>query len=220
MSQELLVCLQFALFFLCIVARADGLISPEGLSAKCFIRSHLWLQHKNSLFVFLAGMYGKTSLPVSHVSLLHFCLMLLASLGLVWQEFTAERSHQSTLMIKSSGLLMLCPVLCNSWVCSQWVILAHVLTGIFNLCGISGMMQAGEGCLCLSQASFTPTVLALDVCLIWGWLSLADLYLAMATENKSMLILLDLSTVLDVIDNEVLLTCGNGRRPSSSLTFS
>lgn len=29
----------------------------------------------------------------------------------------------------------------------------------------------------------------------------------MATENKSMLILLDLSTVLDVIDNEVLLTC-------------
>lgn len=33
----------------------------------------------------------------------------------------------------------------------------------------------------------------------------------MAIENKSMLILLDLSTVLDVIDNEVLLTCLQSR---------
>lgn len=69
-------------------------------------------------------------------------------------------------MIKSSGLLTLWPVLCNSGVCSQRVILARILTGISNLRSVSGMMQAEEGCLCLSQASFIPTVLALDVCLI------------------------------------------------------
>lgn len=155
-----------AWFSLCIVTGAGGLIFPQGLLEKCLIRSPFWCVAQEQLFVFIVGMDGKMSLLVSRVSLLRLCLMLLPLLRLVWQEFTAERSQRSTLMIKSSGLLMLWPVLCNSWVCSQWVILAHVLTGIFNLCSISGMMQAEGGCLCLSQASFIPTVLALDVCLI------------------------------------------------------
>lgn len=44
-----------ACFSLCIVTRADGLIFPEGLLAKCFIRSPFWCAAQNQLLCLHSG---------------------------------------------------------------------------------------------------------------------------------------------------------------------
>lgn len=163
---RLFVCLGFVVVFLMYCYQSRWPYLSRRVLANHFIRSSFWCVTQKQLLCLHSGMYGKISLPVSHVSLLHLCLMRLPSLRLVRQEFTAERSQQSALTIISFGLLTLWPTLCNSRVCSQQVMLALILTEIFNLCSISRMMQTEEACLCLSQASFIPTVLSLDVCLI------------------------------------------------------